>query len=236
MPAPWTINDWNGVIDSINSRLSECDSDTTPLPHVFPPHRWSTSDVSAAQNALTAKCNGLTFGPIPRLWKRSIIDELSAAVGNCNCCETAEAVAQDGLEVTLFTPGHVVIPSFDDPGGPYGIGSWPVRENIEGFLLAIPGYKFRDWTFTAYSGPIVRYERGGSIRCDGTVDASTVDPDDELQETVYDIVGSSCVFADPDVGGPTPECQALLDIVTAREQRYVLRLTSVLAECCSPTA
>jgi hypothetical protein len=232
MPAPWTIEDWNGVLDSINSRLSECDSGTTPLPHVSAPHHWSTSDISAAQNALSAKCDGLSFGPIPRLWKRSIIDELTAAVGNCSCCETAEAVAQDGLEVTLFTPSHTTIPSYDDPGPPYPLGSWNIADHVEGYALAIPGFRFRDWTFTAELGPLILYQRSGEVRCDGTCNSSpTILPTDEMPEHLFSIVGGACTF-EAEGGGPTPECAAVLAEVEARVPRYYLKLTSVLSECC----
>ena len=234
-----TLSRWNALIDTVNDVVTNPPSDScptvAPIPHVESGTVWKQSHFRAIHNAIKTTCPSVNFTSdltkrIRESYIQEILDQLSKAWCDCQC-QTKPATDENGKEVVVFAPGHIVYPSFDDPGGPYPTGEWNVKEQLEGFALAIPGFRFRDWTFEARSGPVVRYLRGGQVRVDGTVDASTINPADKLEETVIDIVGGSCVFRDADTGGPTPDCAATLAIVEAREQSYVLRLSSVLAQC-----
>lgn len=75
---------WNELIRRVNKLVPDCG--LTPLPEVSPNHRWSKSDIKAAQDKLIELCNTNNFSAIPPLWKQSIIDELIKAINQGSCC------------------------------------------------------------------------------------------------------------------------------------------------------
>lgn len=92
MAGPYTLADWNQLIDKINNILQNPPANTqcTPLPplqHVTDPHLWSwPDDVKNAQTWLKKICGETTFTDHTR-WEQSIIDEINAAIaaGWCGC-------------------------------------------------------------------------------------------------------------------------------------------------------
>lgn len=66
---------------------SGCTAITPALEEVGRKHIWKKSDIRAVQDRLKAICGTNTFGPMPDVWKKVIVDELEAAIkkGWCGC-------------------------------------------------------------------------------------------------------------------------------------------------------
>jgi hypothetical protein len=111
---PYTRDDWNGLIDTVNEVLQSPPEDTDcepigEIPHVEPEHIWTKGDISTVQNALSQTCSEINFGTIPDLWKQSIIDEINSALGQawCDCNDETECVTCPFPE-HRFVYGHGV--------------------------------------------------------------------------------------------------------------------------------
>jgi hypothetical protein len=81
----WTRDKWNYIIQQVNDRIEECQSGD-PLPEVPEGHIWSVEDIVAVRDKLTEICrNGPQFSAALVKWKQDIIDELNAAIDECDC-------------------------------------------------------------------------------------------------------------------------------------------------------
>lgn len=85
MSGPFKRSDWNAIIDKINALSSTCNDTVTPLDHVDVNHRWSKQDIIDARNKITEHCNNVTFTADLIKWTQKIIDELNAAIDDCDC-------------------------------------------------------------------------------------------------------------------------------------------------------
>jgi hypothetical protein len=98
--------DWNGLIDDVNDVITQPPQDTNcvalaALPHVGPNHKWSKTDILAVQSALRQTCGSIDFQTLPERWKRSIIDEIEAAMGHVWCdCESTVQCADVAVAVS----------------------------------------------------------------------------------------------------------------------------------------
>jgi len=144
MPA-FKRTDWNGIIQQVNDVLQNPPTGCDPLPtieEVGLKHRWSKADIQEVQDALISTCPDITFEAIPELWKQSIIDEITDAIGQawCDCdCDLDPIPSEDGLEFTFFTQGAG--PLVDPPDEVL------LSSLINGLTLGEPGIDGRTWAF-----------------------------------------------------------------------------------------
>ena len=105
----WKRSDWNGIIQRINAIIDTCGSDVDPLGEAPENHIWSADDITAVRDRLTEIC---TIAPECSTelvkWKQEIIDELNAAIDECDCTtcpiENYDSVtARDYALVTFAT-------------------------------------------------------------------------------------------------------------------------------------
>ena len=87
---PFTLEQWNAVLDAVNALLVDSCADITPLEEVEDPTIWSVIDVQAVYDKLLEICPDNEFTEIPDLWSQGILDEIEVAValGCCGCEET----------------------------------------------------------------------------------------------------------------------------------------------------
>jgi len=115
MSQVWTRDDWNSLIDRINSLCSNPPTGCTAvgtLPDVGPNHIWTKTDIQSVQNKLTAICSNNTFTEPLKLWKQSVINAINTAldIGWCNCkCPNANGVVITYVG-TVTQSGCVQIP------------------------------------------------------------------------------------------------------------------------------
>jgi hypothetical protein len=83
------------------------------LPLVDEKHKWSKKDVQAVHDRLKEICPDNLFAPIPKTWKRSIIETIEATIdiGWCKCtpCEFECADDNFAMEVVLREIAPTVI-------------------------------------------------------------------------------------------------------------------------------
>lgn len=102
--------DWNNLIDDVNSVLQNPPSGCDPLPpldHVGPNHRWSKADIEQVHEAIMATCDEISFNSIPDLWRQSTVDEIYEKLSEawCDCeCDLNEALFFDELVLRELEP------------------------------------------------------------------------------------------------------------------------------------
>ncbi|HWB08614.1 MAG TPA: hypothetical protein VG826_05295 [Pirellulales bacterium] len=89
MATPFTLTNWNDLLDKVNSVLSDppegCETpEGIPLEHLDGKKPFRKSDVQAVQNVLAAACPNVQFSPL-KLWTQTMIDELNTALGQAWC-------------------------------------------------------------------------------------------------------------------------------------------------------
>jgi hypothetical protein len=82
----WKLSDWNAIIRRFNALISAGCVGGVPLEEVTPPHKWSISDLQIMRDKLTEMCSGTPAFTTPLdIWRQSTVDELNAAIDNCQC-------------------------------------------------------------------------------------------------------------------------------------------------------
>lgn len=107
---PYSIDDWNRLIQAVNAKLANPPADTAceplpPLPEVSDPHIWSTVDIEEVRGRLKATCPKINFSTELGLWRPEIIDEIVSAMSKawCDCePETPREPVTDTLLVGVF--------------------------------------------------------------------------------------------------------------------------------------
>lgn len=78
----WKREDWNDIIQRVNA----LDCIGSPLPLVEPSHILTKSDIQTIRDKLNDICtNHPTFSQPLRKWKQSVVDEINAAIDDCEC-------------------------------------------------------------------------------------------------------------------------------------------------------
>ena len=76
------LSEWNDIVKAVNAKLAECGG--TALAEAGPNHIWAVADLLAVRNALTAQCESTFSVPLTK-WSQALLDEINAAVENCEC-------------------------------------------------------------------------------------------------------------------------------------------------------
>ena len=84
MSAPWKRDDWNAIVRSINDLIDNGCADAEPLEEVPVNHIWTVGDITTVRDKLTEICSA-SFGAATTKWSQTIIDEINAAIENCDC-------------------------------------------------------------------------------------------------------------------------------------------------------
>lgn len=103
-------NSWEELLIKVNEVLQNPEPGCDPIPPIeLPPecHRWAKSDIREVQDALKLMpTDCVQFGPIPDLWKTSIIEEIEAQLENAWCdCEDeicCEPCPNCGTNISTF--------------------------------------------------------------------------------------------------------------------------------------
>ena len=86
MGRAWTRDDWNAIIQKVNALIDNGCVNGVKLPEISGNHKWSVADVVAVRTTLTAMCANSPKFDVPTVkWTQAIIDELNAAIKNCQC-------------------------------------------------------------------------------------------------------------------------------------------------------
>jgi len=107
---PFSINQWNSLIQDINDKLANPPEGCTPidpLEEVEAPHLWAQNDVTEVRNKMIESCPEISFEEDLEIWHYEIIDEIAEQIPDmwCNCekCTTTEVnVATERVDWTTI--------------------------------------------------------------------------------------------------------------------------------------
>lgn len=156
-------SDWNDLIDSVNSVITNPPSGCTarpPIEHVGPSTIWRKSHVRQLQDAISATCNSIVFDAIPDLWKQSIVDEIRSKLtqawcnsSDCGPEDVAAARAEHGLMMLVLS----VIPGvYSNCNGNPAAPDTTACALVNGLPLAMPGFSGREWRLKRYTSPAMK--------------------------------------------------------------------------------
>lgn len=187
---PFKRSDWNDIIQQVNAVLQNppTGTDCEPLPaleEVGPLHRWSKDDVQEVQDALKATCPSITFSAIPELWKQSIIDEITEAIGQawCDCdeeCNQELIDSENGTEFFLLSSAPIKVTA-SCPSNPDLLGNSnpdvPLADVINGMQVGANNIFGRTWqvqrrNFKNNGTTNLTTIASGSVGCNGTISYS----------------------------------------------------------------
>jgi hypothetical protein len=184
---PYTIGDWNSLIQAVNAKLQNPPEDTdcepiAPIDEVSDPHIWSVGDIEVVRNKLIETCADISFSEPLELWQPGMIDEIENALGEtwCDCEDECDPHEEQGIVINLFTyPATVYVTPECDGYGPQP-PSVPLSSVIDGMQVGKDGVVNRRWTVwqlpiegytpPEYFFPWVR--ASGWVSCEGLIEYS----------------------------------------------------------------
>jgi len=137
---PFTLEQWNTVIDAVNDLLVDSCADIEPLEEVEDPTIWSVDDVEMVRDKLLEICPDNEFSEPLDLWTQGILDEIEVAValGCCGCEET------DLVYDWLNNPAWNWVSNPEGPGGPEDAG-FHLWDAVGFFEEPLSDYGSVDW-------------------------------------------------------------------------------------------
>jgi hypothetical protein len=96
---PFSIDQWNKLIQDINDKLANPPEGCTPidpLEEVEDPHLWAQDDVTEVRNKMIESCPDISFTEDLEIWHYEIIDEIEEQISDMWCdCEECTPVEVD---------------------------------------------------------------------------------------------------------------------------------------------
>ena len=101
MSSPFKRDDWNAVIGDVNALIDSGCTGAPKLSQIGHKHVLTFDDIENVRDTLALICaNQPSFDSTERRWTKAVIDEINAAIADCQCCDPH---AEEGLRFYLGT-------------------------------------------------------------------------------------------------------------------------------------